>query len=54
MKIKICGLSTKEAVDTAVESGVTHLGFILSPSKRQVAPEKILQITNDVPKTVKK
>ncbi|MDN5577106.1 MAG: N-(5'-phosphoribosyl)anthranilate isomerase, partial [Lactococcus lactis] len=26
MKIKICGLSTKEAVDTAVESGVTHLG----------------------------
>ena len=53
MKIKICGLSTKEAVDTAVESGVTHLGFILSPSKRQVAPEKILQITNDVPKTVK-
>ncbi len=27
MKIKICGLSTKEAVDTAVESGVTHLGF---------------------------
>ncbi|MBK0029398.1 phosphoribosylanthranilate isomerase [Lactococcus sp. S47] len=54
MKIKICGLSTKEAVDTAVESGATHLGFILSPSKRQVAPEKILQITNDVPKTVKK
>ena len=40
MKIKICGLSTKEAVDTAVESGVTHLGFILSPSKRQVAPER--------------
>ena len=54
MKIKICGLSTKEAVDTAVESGATHLGFILSPSKRQVAPEKIFQITNDVPKTVKK
>lgn len=54
MKIKICGLSTKEAVDTAVESGATHLGFIISPSKRQVTPEKILQITNDVPKTVKK
>lgn len=43
MKIKICGLSTKEAVDTAVESGVTHLGFILSPSKRQVAPEKFFK-----------
>lgn len=43
MKIKICGLSTKEAVDTAVESGATHLGFILSPSKRQVAPEKFFK-----------
>ncbi len=40
MNIKICGLSTKEAVDTAVASGATHLGFILSPSRRLVSPEK--------------
>lgn len=54
MNIKICGLSTKEAVDTAVASGATHLGFILSLSRRQVSPEKVADLTKDIPKRVKK
>lgn len=54
MHVKICGLKTKEAVDTAVKFGATHLGFILSASKRQISPEMIRQITRDVPSNVKK
>lgn len=54
MKIKICGLSTQAAVERAVESGSTHLGFILSKSRRQVSPEKIAQITQNTPQHVQK
>ncbi|RZI49850.1 phosphoribosylanthranilate isomerase [Lactococcus kimchii] len=54
MKIKICGLSTKAAVDTACQAGATHLGFILSKSRRQISPEKIAEITCDVPQNIQK
>ncbi|URZ88072.1 phosphoribosylanthranilate isomerase [Floricoccus penangensis] len=54
MIIKTCGLRTKEAVDCAVASGATHLGFILSESKRQITPRQLIEITKDVPSNVKK
>ncbi|OFI45761.1 hypothetical protein BG262_07110 [Floricoccus penangensis] len=54
MIIKTCGLRTKEAVDCAVASGATHLGFILSESKRQITPKQLIEITKDVPSNVKK
>lgn len=53
-RIKICGLQTKEAVDEAVHSGATHLGFIFSASKRQVAPETVTKISAEVPDRIKK
>lgn len=38
--IKICGLSTAEAVDRAVEQGATHIGFIFFPkSPRHIEPD---------------
>lgn len=54
MKVKICGLKTKMAVDHAVANGADFLGFVFAPSKRQVMPEMVRDITIDVPNTVKK
>ncbi|MBB4351445.1 MULTISPECIES: phosphoribosylanthranilate isomerase [Rhizobiaceae] len=40
LDIKICGLSTADAVDRAVERGATHIGFIFfEKSPRNIAPE---------------
>ena len=39
-KIKICGLSTPEAVEAAVSGGATHLGFIFfEKSPRNVSAQ---------------
>lgn len=53
MWIKICGLSTKEAVTAAVTAGATHIGFVFADSKRRVTPEYAKYLTKNVPKTVK-
>ena len=39
-KVKICGLSTPEAVTTAVEEGADYIGFVFAQSKRQVSLEQ--------------
>ncbi|MGL4820814.1 MAG: phosphoribosylanthranilate isomerase [Bacilli bacterium] len=52
MKVKICGLSTIEAVDAAVQNGADALGFVFAPSKRQVTAERARELTAFVPKHV--
>lgn len=54
MKVKICGLKTKQAVDHAVASGADFLGFVFASSKREVDPKTVREITVDVPDSVKK
>ncbi|MGM0216911.1 phosphoribosylanthranilate isomerase [Enterococcus sp. AZ109] len=53
-KIKICGLSTTEAVETAVKSGADYLGFVFAKSPRQVTANQAREITKTIPETVKK
>ncbi|MBZ5796610.1 hypothetical protein K8353_41815, partial [Burkholderia contaminans] len=53
-KVKICGLSTKEAVETAVSAGADYIGFVFAPSKRQVTLEEAAELAKLIPADVKK
>ena len=53
-KVKICGLSTKEAVETAVSAGADYIGFVLAPSKRQVTLDQAAELAKLIPADVKK
>ncbi len=43
-KVKICGLSTVEAVETAVLAGADYIGFVFAASKRQVSLEQAQEL----------
>ena len=53
-KVKICGLSTKEAVKTAVLAGANYIGFVFAPSKRQVTLEEAAELANLIPLNINK
>ena len=53
-KVKICGLSTPEAVQTAVEAGADYIGFVFAPSKRQVTLEQARELATGIPEGVQK
>ena len=53
-KVKICGLSTKEAVETAVSAGADYIGFVFTPSKRQVTLDQAAELAKLIPSDVKK
>jgi phosphoribosylanthranilate isomerase len=50
--VKICGLTTREAVAAAVAAGADAVGFVFAPSKRQVTPEQAVSIAQLVPSHV--
>ena len=47
-KVKICGLSTVEAVETAVLEGADYIGFVFAESKRQVSLEQAQELAKRV------
>ena len=53
-KVKICGLSTKEAVETAVSAGADYIGFVFAPSKRQVTLGQATELANLIPSNINK
>jgi phosphoribosylanthranilate isomerase len=53
-QIKVCGLSTPEAVDAAVDAGATHIGLVhYEPSPRHVSLEDARKLRARVPPSVK-
>ncbi len=54
VEIKICGLSTPETVDAAIDAGATHIGLNLyEPSPRYVTLDKAAALRRRVPQHVK-
>jgi phosphoribosylanthranilate isomerase len=54
VEIKICGLSTPEAVDAAVAAGATHIGLVhYEPSPRHVTLEQAAALRARVPARTK-
>ncbi len=47
--VKICGLTTEEAVDAAVHSGADAVGFVLAPSPRRVDLARAAELAARVP-----
>jgi phosphoribosylanthranilate isomerase len=45
MWIKICGMTTPDAIATALEAGVDALGFVFAQSPRQLTPEAAAQLS---------
>jgi phosphoribosylanthranilate isomerase len=49
MFVKVCGLSTPESVRAAVDAGADAVGFVLTRSPREVAPERANDLRAGVP-----
>jgi phosphoribosylanthranilate isomerase len=50
--VKICGLTTGEAVEAAVAAGADAVGFVFAPSKRQVTATQAVQLAQGVPRGI--
>jgi phosphoribosylanthranilate isomerase len=47
--IKICGMTSSIAVNTAIDAGVNAVGFVFAPSKRQVSAQQAREYAASVP-----
>ena len=50
--IKICGLTTRDAVEAAVAARADAVGFVFAPSKRQVTAAQARQLAKGVPRRI--
>ena len=54
VEVKICGLSTPETIEAAVDAGATHIGLVhFDKSPRHVSLEDAVRLRKIVPSTVK-
>jgi len=55
LDIKICGLSTKEAIDAVIEGGASHMGFIFfEKSPRHISLAQALLLADHAGNRIKK
>lgn len=53
-KVKICGLSTASAVETACQAGADYIGFVFAESRRRVSLEQAQKLAALVSPAVRK
>ncbi|MBB6092806.1 phosphoribosylanthranilate isomerase [Povalibacter uvarum] len=46
--IKICGLTSEEGLAAAIEAGADAIGFVFAPSKRQITPQRAVELARGV------
>ncbi|MCX7568872.1 phosphoribosylanthranilate isomerase [Tumebacillus sp. DT12] len=51
MRIKVCGLKTREAVEQAAALPIDYVGFVFAKSKRQVTAEQARDLLADLPRS---
>ncbi len=49
MFVKVCGITSEEDALVAVAMGVDAVGFVFSPSTRQIAPQRAAEIARRLP-----
>lgn len=52
MFVKICGMTTSDAVAAAVAAGADAVGFVFAPSPREVSAERALELSAGIPDSV--
>ena len=52
--IKICGLTTEASVKKAIELKVDSIGFVFSPSPRQLDPIRAKELFELIPQGIQK
>ena len=52
MWVKVCGLTTPEAVAAAIDAGVNAVGFVFAESKRKVTAQQAAELARDVPRDI--
>ncbi|WP_345470726.1 phosphoribosylanthranilate isomerase [Glutamicibacter ectropisis] len=50
--VKVCGLSTAQDVQVAVEHGADAIGFVLTASAREVSPQQAARLATLVPEGI--
>lgn len=54
MLVKICGITTKDALDAAISGGADFIGFVFADSKRKITVAEAAALAKLVPSPVKK
>ena len=50
--VKVCGLTSPDAVAAALDAGVDAVGFVFAESKRKVTAQRAAELARDVPKHI--
>lgn len=50
--VKVCGLTTADAVAAAVDAGVNAVGFVFAESRRRVTARQAAELARDVPRDI--